>query len=177
MIGKETHIVLIGFMGSGKSTIGKLLAKYMHRTFVDMDVEIENIQGKSIKWIFENNGSDFFRDLEQKVLLDLLNRKNKLIIASGGGVPCFNENMETISNNSYSIYLKVGVQELYRRLSNDRSRPLLKNKSKKELYLYIENTLRVRNHFYRTADRVVRGIDSPNEIVERIYKTLKTEIE
>jgi len=168
MNGIRAHIVLVGFMGCGKSTIGRLLAQELDLEFVDVDTVIETNAEKSIKEIFAQHGEDHFRQLESIALNEVLNQKNIAIIATGGGAPCFNDNMNKIKKKSTSVYLKVGRDKLVKRLKKDTERPLLQNKNEKELLKFVATTLSQRETFYLDSDITVRAIKSPSDICQRI---------
>lgn len=170
MKGIRSHIVLIGFMGSGKTTVGKLLANALKMDFIDMDSYIENKEKCTIKEIFKEKGEDVFRKLESKALSEILKQSDKAIVSTGGGTPCFHNNMEMIKSESLSVYLKVGSKELVRRLISDTQRPLLQNKTNKELLSFVKLTLREREKDYLRANIRVRAIDSPDELTKRIIK-------
>ncbi len=151
------RVFLIGFMGSGKSTIGKTLAKQMGFDFIDLDKYIEKKEVKSIQQIFKKKGELAFRKIEEIALLEVC-KKNNIVIATGGGTPCFFENMQIIKAKGKSIYLKIEEEELKERLVNQQTqRPLLKNKSEKELFDFINSTLLEREEFYNQADFIVNG--------------------
>jgi len=175
MKGIRSHIVLIGFMGSGKTTVGKLLAKAINLEFIDMDSFIEKEQKSTIKEIFSNKGEAYFRKLESKALSKILSNSKKKVISTGGGAPCFLNNMEIIKSNSISVYLKVGSQRLVERLIQDTQRPLIQNKTDKELLTFVKDTLRERQKDYSQADITVRAIDSPDSLTERITKFILKE--
>ena len=168
MKGNGSHIVLIGFMGSGKSTVGKLLASAMHMEFVDLDSFIEKEQNCTIKEMFAQHGEAYFREVESKALFELLSRPQKIIISTGGGAPCYHNNIELIRKNSLSIYLKVGSVRLVDRLKNDTQRPLIQNKTDKELLSFVKSTLKNREQYYSQADRRIRAIDSPEVLTKRL---------
>jgi shikimate kinase len=118
------NIALYGFMGVGKTTVGKLLAKQLGYGFVDMDVEIEKNTGMAISEIFRLNGESRFRELESK-LVDELSSKNDLVIACGGGVVADADNADKLRTSSRMVYLTATVEAIIRRTSVDKSRPLL----------------------------------------------------
>ena len=105
------RVFLIGFMGCGKSTIGKALAKQMGFDFIDLDKYIEKKEVKSIQQIFKKKGELSFRKMEGIALLEVC-KKNNIVIATGGGTPCFLKNMQTILEKGRSIYIKMGAEEL-----------------------------------------------------------------
>lgn len=149
------RIYIIGFMGSGKSTYGQLLANDLGYHFLDLDEVVAKGAGMTIAEIFEKHGEEAFRKLEHEALYDTGQLEN-YVIATGGGTPCFDDNMRWISMNGLSIYLKLFEGELKDRLLPQiNQRPLLKDMSQEELELYIYNTLRERAAFYHRADIVI----------------------
>ena len=151
------NIFLIGFMGSGKSTMGKKLARRMGYDFVDMDRLIEKKEGMSVRKIFRKKGEGKFRKMERKTLEKLV-RKDRLVISTGGGVPCEAGNMELIRQHGISIYLKMDPPALYKRLKKRQSkRPLIKDLSEKELRKFISEKLSEREGYYSQADHTVDG--------------------
>lgn len=143
-------IFLIGFMGSGKSTLGKNLAEMLNYEFIDSDLWIEKEQGMSIDSIFSSKGEAFFRELELK-FIENLNLFNPTIIATGGGLPCFNGNIEKMKEIGTVIYLKVSPEIIVERIKFDDRRPLLNKKDHHEKIDFIQNKLKVRNVFYLQA--------------------------
>lgn len=148
-------IFLVGFMGAGKSTLGKKLAKHFEADFIDLDTEIEKQSGKSIAEIFEVDGETAFRQIESETLRNLPD-KEILFVATGGGTPCFHDNMQWMKENGVVIYLNLPASILIGRLKeNKEQRPLIKNLTEAELSEYIFKTLEERNHFYEKADILV----------------------
>lgn len=146
------HITLIGFMGAGKSTLGAQLAGVLGLAFIDLDKEVEASAGMTIREIFGGKGESYFRELERKVMADLLSREEPAVIALGGGTPCFFDNIDFINKHSHSIYLKCSPETLLLRLKNDRKeRPLLAEKTQDELLGYIRAKLEEREGFYQMA--------------------------
>src|SRR5215510_8108006 len=118
-------IFLVGFMGSGKSTLAEKLSELMDVSFIDLDSKIEESEGKSVNEIFKERGEEYFRSLEAEALRKTA-RVRDAIIATGGGAPCFNDNMEWMNENGVTVYLKAEPGELYHRLLKEReTRPLL----------------------------------------------------
>lgn len=120
----KDNIALIGFMGSGKSTVGKILARSLEMKFVDIDREIVKIEKRPITEIFEKEGEDYFRDLERKIIAKE-SSENNIVIATGGGVIIDNKNIKTLRNSSFVVYLDCSVDCLYKRVKNRKNRPLL----------------------------------------------------
>jgi shikimate kinase len=148
---KHKNIYLVGFMGSGKSHMGKLLAKSTQRNLVDLDSLIEKEEGMSIAQIFEKGGEELFRQLEQKYLHSTADLEHS-IIATGGGAPCFFDNMDFMNQHGLTVFLKTPVPILVKRLKWGKDhRPLIAQKSNKELAVFIENKLAERNFYYEQA--------------------------
>lgn len=150
-------------MGSGKTTAGKKLAQKLDFTFVDLDTQIEKQQQKTIAQIFEEKGEAQFRKIEQRALHDTINLRNA-IISTGGGVPCFFDNMQWMNKNGTTVYIELSAKALLNRLKDAKNeRPLIKNKTHEELLAFIENTLEHRQRFYEKAQITVNGIDLNTE--------------
>lgn len=146
------NIYLTGFMGSGKSRLGKHLAQALDLKCMDTDRLIEEKLGIGIPEIFSRWGEAFFRE-EETALIHSIREENALIV-TGGGLPCFNGNMEYMRLHGYTVYLQVPLEILFGRLrerNNRESRPLLKDKSDSELRAYLEETLKNREKFYKEA--------------------------
>ena len=165
---KKKNISLIGLMGSGKSMIGKHLAKEFGLKFYDSDVEIEKITKKSINLIFEEYGEPYFREIESKVCLNLLNEKN-CIISLGGGAILDKKIRNKIKSNSYCIYLKVKIDELIQRLKRTTRRPLLKNVDVK---LKIDTLYKNRKIYYNKANLIIENNGNKNETIDIIKNKL-----
>lgn len=146
-------IILLGYMGCGKSTIANRVSKITEIPFVDLDKNIEERTNLSINEIFELRGEIYFRKLEREVLMDLLNTSGELIIGLGGGTPCYANNHELLKEeNIVSIYLKASVDTLFERLSSNKSkRPLIANKTDVELKEFIGQHLFERSFYYNQA--------------------------
>ena len=151
------RIFLIGFMGCGKTTLGKKLAKHLNYNFIDLDSYIEKTTNKTITEIFENKGEKKFRIVEQESLMEVC-KKDNLVIATGGGTPCFFDNMQKILDSGKAIYLKMEIEDLLERLETEKSqRPLIENKSAKELENFIRNKLSEREYFYKKSNYILQG--------------------
>lgn len=149
-------IVLLGYMASGKSAVGKILARNLNMQFVDLDSYIEGKEGLSILEIFENHGEIYFRIKEAKYLLELLNLEKKCIISLGGGTPCYGNSMNLIIEKSISIYLNASINTIFERLSGETTqRPLVATIGKENLKEYIGKHLFERNVFYQQAKHVI----------------------
>lgn len=150
-------IILLGYMGCGKSTIADSLSKNIKIRFVDLDKFIEEKTQLTIKAIFEQYGEVYFRKLEHEYFIELLNAPEPLIIGLGGGTPCYANNHELLKGeNRQSIYLKASVDTLFNRLSSNRSkRPLIANKNDDELKEFIAIHLFERSYYYNQAQHIV----------------------
>ena len=166
------RIFLIGYMGAGKTTVGKVLAQELNSPFIDMDYFIEEQYGTSITEIFADSGEQYFRNLEKESLNRLIMDNKKAIIATGGGTPCFNDNMEQMKQSSVTIYLSASHKTIYERVSRDAHRPLVSGKTETELKTYIKTHLKKRRMYYSQADIVVRSSGTPEEITQRILRKL-----
>ena len=146
-------IFLIGFMGSGKTTIGSCLAEEFGYEFVDTDRIIEIQQGITIPEIFDNQGEAAFREMERNILIDIQNSNTNMVIATGGGMPCYNDNMDVMLACGKVVYLKTAPQALAQRLILSRNkRPLIKGKTEAELEQYIAELLSKREQIYERAN-------------------------
>ena len=162
---------LIGMMGSGKSSVGKLLANKLQFSNIDIDKEIEKDEKLSIKEIFEKKGENYFREIESKYLL----RKRKLAVVScGGGIILNKKNREFLKTSGYTIYLKSSIPILEKRLLNENSRPLLSNDNLKETLI---NIYTKRKTFYTSSANttIITDRRSVKEVCELIIKKLKIE--
>ena len=170
---KSQKIYIIGFMGSGKSTAGKKLASLMGWTFVDLDKNIEEFAGKSIPEIFEQDGESSFRQIEAKILRSLDSLKHT-VISTGGGTPCYDDNMEYMLGTGLTLYLKLTPGQLKSRLSKSKGeRPLIKDLGSGELLSFIEKKLFDREKWYDRSDIIIEGIDLDVNI---LYENVKAKL-
>ena len=150
------RIYIIGFMGCGKSTLGKKLAKVMDMPLYDLDKEIEKSEGMSIPEIFESHGESYFRESEKNNLKKISDED--AIISCGGGAPCFFDNMDWMNNNGFTLFLNLPVGALANRLENSKhKRPLLENLDI-PLEDYIAEKLAERAEHYQKAKMIVNGL-------------------
>ncbi len=166
------RVYLIGFMGSGKSTLGRWLANTMDGwTFIDLDHFIESKYHKTIPQIFEDKGEAVFRNMEAESL-KTLSTFEKVIIGAGGGTPCFFDNMEVMNSTGLSIYLKLSPQVIYDRLQTSKTqRPLIMGKHSDELLNFITDKLKERESFYMQAKLIADANEwKVQDFVEAIEK-------
>ena len=155
----DTRIFLIGFMGSGKSTLGVKLSRQIGYDFVDMDKLIEETAGMTIQGIFSEFGEKVFRKWEYDILLELCNRV-KVVISTGGGAPCHSDMIRIMNENGTTIYIKLTPEALANRLLHSKTeRPLIKGKSEQELLDFIHLKLEERKFHYNQATHTVDGIN------------------
>lgn len=153
-------IFLIGYMGCGKSTMGRKLASHLGYEFIDLDKFIEERHFRTIPQIFASDGETAFREMEHKALLEVANFEN-VVVGTGGGAPCFFENMAIMNNVGITIYLSPSVETLAQRLINSKTaRPLIKGKSHAELVQFIKDSLQKRSPFYERAHIKIENINN-----------------
>ena len=166
------NIILIGFMGAGKTTIGRKLAKILDFSFIDTDNEIEDDQGCSVDEIFKYGGEECFRDIETRLLQKLKNVNNS-VIATGGGIVLREENRQILLGLGKIVYLKVSQKVLLQRLQNDRSRPLLKGTTPE---IVLNKMFEERSLLYEQAECIIE-VDkkAPKETANLIIQKLFNE--
>jgi len=163
-----SNIYLIGFMGSGKTTIGNALSAILNFDFLDTDKEIEKRNLISIKDIFKTKGESFFRNEEAKIIKNIPKLKNT-VIATGGGFPCFNNHIDILNSLGTTIYLSYDIETLYLRLKNNDNRPLINEENQKELKSYIKNLLSERITTYNKSKHTILCNNlTVNEILREI---------
>jgi len=169
------RIYLIGYMGCGKSTIGKQLAKQLDYLFLDTDEVIEQLAGKTVMDIFADEGKKAFRQRERMVL-GFLSELDKVVIATGGGLPVFNNNLHVLLNSGLTYFLECPAEVLAKRITNSTDRPLHANhSSKEELIEKIKLKLDSRLHIYQEAHSIISGNTKPELITKRIMASLQGE--
>jgi shikimate kinase len=166
---KKSSIFLIGFMGAGKSTIGKKLAHRLGLTFFDLDKLIEAKAGCSISDIFKFLGETAFREMEQ-ACLQSFQTKDHFLLACGGGTPCFFDNLHLMKDNGLVVYVDLQESVLFERLSKAKKiRPSIVGLAENQLKDFISKQLKSRMSFYEQADLTMSGLSiNVNEIVEKI---------
>jgi shikimate kinase len=159
MSGKNHIIYIIGFMGSGKTTAGRALATRSGWNFIDLDKKIEKHTGNTVPDIFFKYGEDYFRKIESELLINLRTSSNT-VVSTGGGTPCYNENMEFMLNSGLTVYLQMTPAKLLKRLTDSqRERPLIKDLKNEQLQSFIEQKLAERERYYERSDIIIDGSD------------------
>lgn len=149
------RIIIIGYMGSGKTTVGNALSKELGLPFYDLDWYIETRMHATVKQLFDSRGEDGFRRIEHNMLHEVAEFED-VIISCGGGTPCFFDNMDYINQQAESVYLKAEPEVLKEHLLMGKSkRPLIEGKSPEELIAFIRESLQIREPFYAKAKHVV----------------------
>lgn len=162
-------IFLIGYMGCGKSTMGRKLSQMLDIAFIDLDKYIEEKYFKTIPQIFEQEGEDEFRRKEQAALKEVADFED-VIVATGGGAPCFFNNMDMMNKAGLCVFLDVDAAELASRLIHSKTeRPLIKGKSTEELEDFIEGMMVRRRPFYEKAKCILKGNEIlPEHVIAKI---------
>jgi shikimate kinase len=158
-------IVLLGYMASGKSTIGREISKKLDMKFIDLDDYISKREKSSITEIFKVKGEIYFRRIESFYLSEILNSKDRFILSLGGGTPCYSNNMELILNSeASSIYIKAGIKTLVSRLTAEKNkRPLVAELEDDKLLEFVAKHLFERRFFYEQASMTVNTEDKSTE--------------
>lgn len=167
-------ISLVGYMGSGKTHISKILSEKLNFKFIDLDKEIFQRSKLTIPEIFEKKGELYFRKLERETLEEILATEKDIVLSLGGGTPVYYNNMEIINNNSKSIFLKASINTLSERLSKQKEkRPLIARISDENLPEFIAKHLFERNQFYSKAQfSITTDNREPGDIVDEIIEKL-----
>ena len=163
---KKNNIAFIGHMGSGKSIVGKILARSINFQHIDSDSEITRFAGKSINQIFEEGGEEYFRDIETMILLKLIDKKN-VILSLGGGSVLNKLVREKLKNNSITVFLNVDLVELERRLKKSTNRPLLKGV---DIRMKIKNLDISRRKYYLLSDIIIKNTDTVADTCQNFIK-------
>lgn len=161
---EQKNIILIGYMGSGKSTIGEKTARSLEVEFLDTDTLIEEQEGMTISELFAQKGEAYFRQKETETIRNLKKESKRMVIATGGGLPMKEENQGLLKELGIVVYLKASVDTLVERLKEDTTRPLLKEGDLREK---IETMLEVRNPVYEKVADIVLETDTKS-----IYETI-----
>lgn len=165
------RIIILGYMGAGKTTVGKVLAKDLGLQFYDLDWYIEGRMHKTVPQIFAESGEKGFRDIERNLLHEVAEFED-VVISCGGGTPCFFDNMDYMNGQGDTVYLKATPDVLYSHLRMGRvERPLLKNKSPEEMKEFIAEQLSQREPYYAKAKHMLDVSLLDN------YEKIKTSVE
>lgn len=169
------NIYCIGYMGAGKTTLGRKLASALSYQFLDLDTYIEKTSGRKISYLFSEGMEDLFRKLERVALIYTATKTN-MVISTGGGTPCFFDNMEMINRNGVSIYFKLDPKSLARRLEEAKvKRPLLKDKTSEELEAFVTRHLAEREAKYQEAQIVEDVLNFNGARMKELTERLKND--
>jgi shikimate kinase len=164
----QSRIFLIGFMGSGKSTLGTRFARKIGYDYVDMDHLIEETAGMTIPGIFREHGEQVFRKWEHDILLELCEREH-VVVSTGGGAPCHGEMISIMNRHGDTVYIKLPAPVLKDRLRHSRTeRPLIRGKTEGELLDFIHQLLQEREPYYSRAKYTVDGVNLDLDTLEHI---------
>lgn len=170
---KELRIFLIGFMGCGKTYWGRQLAQKLELPFFDLDYQIEEKEERPISAIFETEGEEHFRQLEKEALHLITESHGAFVMATGGGTPCFYNNIEYMKKSGVVVWINCSVEDLHSRLMGEKEhRPLIKNLTDDQLKAYITKKGADRNIFYRQATTTINGEGlSLEKLISKIFHT------
>ncbi|MDT0608328.1 shikimate kinase [Croceitalea rosinachiae] len=172
---KGLKIVLLGYMASGKSTVGELLSQKLNLPFKDLDDEIEQVVGMSVEQIFDKKGELFFRKKETEILKQVMGSEDGFVLALGGGTPCYANNIDIVHiNTSNTFYLKLTIGSLVSRISREKDkRPLVANIMDHDLPEFVGKHIFERNQFYLLAKQIIDcNQKSVEDIAKEISRTL-----
>lgn len=163
-------LFILGFMGCGKTKLGKKIAHHLRVPFIDLDQKIEDQNNQSITRLFKEIGEERFREIEQQSLIEVINENSDFVLSVGGGTPCFFNNMDLMNQSGKTIYLKLPPEVLYGRLrSAKENRPLIANLSDGELKIFVSNKLLEREKYYSLAQVIDDSTNkSPKQIISLI---------
>lgn len=154
------RVFLIGFMASGKSSVGKKLAKKIGLPFVDLDDYIEEKYNTTIRSLIYNKGMDKFREIEKQSLETIINKNENILLSTGGGTSCYFDNMKLMNETGVTVYLEVDIHTLVNRLMYaKKDRPLIWGKSREDLTVYAKDLLGRRQVYYQKAMHTISGKD------------------
>jgi shikimate kinase len=168
-------IILLGYMGSGKSTIATFLSEKLQLPSFDLDYRIEKLEGMTISSLFQTKGEIYFRKVEHQVFAEVMHSTESFVLSLGGGTPCYANNHLLLNGEAIiSIYLKKSIDNLFLQLKDEKaSRPILADKSDEVLKVFIAQHLFERSYFYNQATYTINtDLKSPQEIVSEIEKLL-----
>lgn len=165
----------MGFMASGKSSIGRIVANLIDYNFIDLDLYIEGQEGHSVSKIFSDHGEEHFRNLEHNYLKEIIDQHKNVVLPLGGGTPCFDRNWELLSKTT-SVYLYKTNEQLFDRLiSRKEKRPLVASLSEEELKQLIEDKMNVRSSFYERADYKIPVFDSKRRTAKQLVEKINAD--
>ena len=168
-------ISLIGYMGSGKSATAKQLSSLLELPYIDLDHAISASEKLEIPQIFHNKGEIYFRKKENQILSEILADNSSFILATGGGTPCYFNNIDVLNQHSITVYLSHNPLDLAARLSKDKTqRPLISHIPEEDLPEFIAKHLFERNQFYQKAQIIINAANkTPQQIADEIYSQIK----
>jgi shikimate kinase len=168
----QKHVILTGMPGSGKSSLGFHLSKLMRRPFIDTDRYIIEKEQKPIALIFAEQGEESFRKLEKQALSEIVKNRPS-VISTGGGMPCFYDNMDVMNKSAVTVYLETTPEQLFEYLKRDRKRPLVQGKTEEELMSYIKTSMKQRKPYYEQADITLSAREkAPKLLAAELYEIL-----
>ena len=168
------RIFLVGFMASGKSSVGSKLANKVGLPFVDLDEYIEEKHNTTIRFLMYDRGMDAFREMEKTALEELIKKYKDVLISTGGGTPCYFDNMKLMNDSGETIYLEVDIPTLVDRLMHSKKdRPLIWGKSREDLTVYAKDLLNQRQSFYKQAKHAISGKNLKIDVLVDLVESFK----
>ena len=172
---KKEIVFLIGFMGVGKSFVGRQVSTALNWKYLDLDSVIEASTGKKISDIFKDSGESNFRKIERNALKTVIHDYQQVLIATGGGAPCFYDNMEIMNSIGYTVYISKPFDNLVKNLAKAmHKRPLIANMKRDELSIYVKQKLRERQRYYRQSKLIIHDYHN-QELVNLILSKIKSQ--
>lgn len=164
------RIFIVGYMGAGKSTNGRRLSNRLEMPFIDIDEAFEEKYRYSIPRFFDHFGEDQFRDLEQQCLKEIIDENPHAVISTGGGTPCFHDNMRLMNENGLTIYFQMHPKSVALRLTNSkRLRPITRDIAPDKMLSFVTEQLSEREVFYNQADIIIKGENlDMDELIKKI---------
>jgi shikimate kinase len=169
-------VILVGYMGSGKTQVGRFLASVTGLPFIDLDEKIQSFTKMTIPELFSHKGEIYFRKIEHQLWKELMESKNSFVLSTGGGAPCYANNHEFLHQEGVcSVYLKTSIAELTKRLESETGqRPLLQQLGEEPLSDYIAKHLFDRSYFYHQSKHIVStDTKTPEAIVQEILELMQ----
>lgn len=166
-------IFLVGYMGCGKTTMGERLSAALGLEFIDLDDHIVESEGRTIPQIFKDEGEAGYRGLERRCLKNIVNYEDEVVVATGGGTPCFYDNMAVMNAEGLTIYLQMDVKSLSYRLEHSKSeRPLLGDLMVADLEDFVRTHLEERKHFYEEARLTIPGMAFSDKKLQSLVESI-----
>lgn len=171
-------VFLVGYMASGKTTIGKKLARLLELEFLDLDMHIESNEKMTITEIFDTGGEALFRGLEMKYLKEVISLSEDAVISTGGGTPCFYDNMKLMNESGLTVFLEMDAKSITYRLMNAKgSRPIVSQIGAEEMLEFVEQQMEERKYYYNDAQLKVNALGMNASKLEKLANKISSKIQ